>query len=31
MKQLKLLTDAELDSIFGIVERLVPFHEGSLL
>ena len=29
MKQLKLLTEEELDSIFGIVERLVPVHEGG--
>ncbi|XP_067940534.1 rho guanine nucleotide exchange factor 3-like isoform X2 [Watersipora subatra] len=30
MKQLKLLTEEELDNIFGIVERLVPFHEDLL-
>ena len=29
MKQFKILTDDELDSIFGIVERLVPFHQGK--
>lgn len=28
MKKLKLMTEEELDSIFGIVERLVPFHQG---
>lgn len=25
------MTDEELDSIFGIVQRLVPLHEGKLL
>ncbi|KAF6019624.1 ARHGEF3 [Bugula neritina] len=30
MKKLKLMTEKELDSIFGIVERLVPFHEDLL-
>jgi len=29
MRKLQLLTDEELDSIFGIVERLVPFHESK--
>lgn len=31
MKKLKLMTEEELDSIFGTVARLVPFHEGEIL